>query len=120
MRIRRCSMARNQRHYDKEYKIQSIKLAKEIGTNKAARELGIAPSTLNTWVKSSKNGSIDARPGMQTPQSAMTLSEEVIQLRKQVRDLTKENRRLKETNDFLEEASAFFAASRLKSAKKND
>lgn len=113
-------MARNQRHYDKEYKIQAIKLAKEIGTNKAARELGIAPSTLNTWVKSSKNGSIDAGPGMQTPQSAMTLSEEVIQLRKQVRDLTKENRRLKETNDFLEEASAFFAASRLKSAKKND
>ena len=40
-------MARNQRQYDKEYKIQAIKLAKEIGINKAARELGIAPSTLS-------------------------------------------------------------------------
>lgn len=113
-------MARNQRHYDKDYKVQAIKLANEIGINKAARELGIASSTLCQWVKASKNGSLDAGPGMQTPQSAMTLSEEVIQLRKQVKDLTKENKRLKETNDFLEEASAFFAASRLKSAKKND
>ena len=40
-------MARNQRQYDKEYKIQAIKLAKEIGINKAARELGIASSTLS-------------------------------------------------------------------------
>lgn len=113
-------MARNQRHYDKDYKVQAIKLSKEIGINKAARELGIASSTLSTWVKSSQNGKLDAGPGMQTPQSAMTLSEEVIQLRKQIKDLTKENRRLKETNEFLEEASAFFAASRLKSAKEND
>ena len=30
--------------------------------------------------------------------------------------MEKENRRLKKENDFLEEASAFFAASRLKSA----
>ena len=34
-----------------------------------------------------------------------------------VKELEKENRRLKKENDFLEEASAFFAASRLKSAK---
>ena len=113
-------MARNQRCYDTEYKVQAIKLAKEIGINKAARELGIASSTLCTWVKLSKNGSINAGPGMQTPQSAMTLSEEVIQLRRQIKELAKENKRLKETNEFLEEASAFFAASRLKSAKKND
>ncbi len=40
----------------------------------------------------------------------MTLNEELIQLRQQMKQLEKEN-------DFLEEASAFFAASRLKSAK---
>ena len=44
-------------------------------------------------------------------------NEELIQLRQQVKELEKENRRLKKENDFLEEASAFFAASRLKSAK---
>ena len=38
-------------------------------------------------------------------------------LRQQVKEQEKEIRRLKKENDFLEEASAFFAASRLKSAK---
>ena len=47
----------------------------------------------------------------------MTLNEELITLRKQVKDQDKEIRRLKEENEFLEEASAFFVASRLKSAK---
>ena len=55
--------------------------------------------------------------GSQTPQSAMTLNEELILLRQQVKEQEKEIRRLKKENDFLEEASAFFAASRLKSAK---
>ena len=47
----------------------------------------------------------------------MTLNEGIIQLRQQVRMQEKEIRRLKKENDFLEEASAFFAVSRLKSAK---
>ena len=38
-------------------------------------------------------------------------------LRKRVKEQDKEIRRLKEENEFLEEASAFFAASRRKSAK---
>lgn len=47
----------------------------------------------------------------------MTLNEEIIQLRQQVKVQEKEIRRLKKENDFLEEASAFFATSRLRSAK---
>ena len=47
----------------------------------------------------------------------MTLNEELLKLRQQVKEQEKEIRRLKKENDFLEEASAFFAASRLKSAK---
>lgn len=62
-------------------------------------------------------GNIDLGPGTQTPGSATTLSEEVQILRKQVKEQNKEIRRLREENEFLEEASAFFAASRLKSAK---
>ena len=54
---------------------------------------------------------------MHTPKSAMTLNEEFIQLCPQVKVQEKEIRRLKKENDFLEEASAFFAASRLRSAK---
>ena len=55
--------------------------------------------------------------GTQTPESAMTLNGELKQLRQQIREQEKEIRRLKKENEFLEEASAFFAASRLKSAK---
>ena len=34
-------MSRTQRKYDQEYKIQAVKLAKEIGGAKAAKELDI-------------------------------------------------------------------------------
>ena len=43
-----------------------------------------------------------------------------IEFRKRVKEQDKEIRRLKEENEFLEEASAFFAASRRKSAKNRD
>ena len=36
-----------------------------------------------------------------------------------IKELEKVNRKFKELNEFLEEASAFFAASRRKSGKKN-
>ena len=39
-------MAQKQRKYDMEYKIQAVKLAKEIGGAKAATELGIPENTL--------------------------------------------------------------------------
>lgn len=109
-------MATN-RQYDQEYKIQAVKLAKEIGQAKAARELGVPKNTLYTWIRANRLGNLDLGVGSQTPKSAMTLNEELITLRKQVKDQDKEIRRLKEENEFLEEASAFFAASRLKSAK---
>ena len=103
-------MAEN-RQYDHEYKVQAVKLAKEIGQAKAAKELGIPKNTMYGWVRANRLGNLDLGVGSQTPQSAMTLNEE------QVKELEKEIRLLKKGNDFLEEASAFFAASRLKSAK---
>lgn len=105
------------RQYDKAYKVEAVKLAREIGQAKAAKELGVPKNTLYGWVRASRLGSLDLGVGAQTPQSAMTLSEEITRLRQQVKTLEKENRRLQKENDFLEEASAFFAASRLKSTK---
>ena len=109
-------MAEN-RQYDHEYKVQAVKLAKETGQAKAAKELGVPKNTMYGWVRASRPGSPDPGAGSQTPQSAMTLNEELLQLRQQVKEQEKEIRRLKKENDFPEEASAFFAASRLKSAK---
>ena len=110
-------MAKKQRKYDMEYKIQAVKLAKEIGGAKAAAELGIPENTLYAWMKAAREGRLDAGPGSHTPQTAMSLAEEMTLLRRQVKAQEKEIRRLKEENEFLEEASAFFAASRRKSAK---
>ena len=95
------------RKYDHEYKVQAVKLAQEIGGTKAAKELGIHEGTIHTWLKAVRAGKLDIGEGSHTPTSAMSLSEEITMLRK----------RLKEENEFLEEASAFFAASRRKSAK---
>ena len=68
-------------------------------------------------MKANRLGNLDLGAGTQTPQSAMTLNEELIKLRAQFKEQDKEIRRLKKENEFLEEASVFFAASRLKSAK---
>ncbi len=109
-------MAEN-KQYDHEYKVQAVKLGKEIGQAKAARELGIPKNTLYTWMRANRLGTLDLGAGSQTPQSAMTLNEELIQLRQQVKEQDKEIRRLKKETEFLEEASAFFSSIRLKSAK---
>lgn len=106
------------KQYDYEYKIQAVKLAKEIGSAKAANELGIPRNTIYGWMRAVREGRLNVGSGAHTPDNALTLNEELIQLRKQLKEQEKEIKRLKETNEFLEEASAFFAASRLKSQKK--
>lgn len=109
-------MAQN-RKYDHEYKVQAVKLAHEIGSSKAAKELGIPADTLYGWIRAVKEGRLNVGSGVHTPENALTLNEELIKLRKQVKTLEKENKRLKEENEFLEEASTFFAASRRKFPK---
>ena len=100
-----------------EYKIQAVKLAKEIEGAKAAAESGIPENTLYAWMKAAREGRLDTGSGSHTPQTAINLAEELTLLRRQVREQEKEIRRLKEENEFLEEAGAFFAASRRKSAR---
>lgn len=51
-------MARNQRTYDNEYKAQAVKLAQEIGGDKAAKELGIPNGTIYCWIKAFKEGAL--------------------------------------------------------------
>ena len=85
-----------QRAYNKEYKVQALKLAHEIGSTKAANELGIPINTLYGRMRAQRLGRLDLGAGTQTPQTAMSLADEVNILRQQVKNLTRENRRLKE------------------------
>ena len=103
--------------YDEEFKIQAVKLGREIGFSKAAKELGVNTHTLYGWNKRAKDARLDLGPGNHTPDSAMSLTEEVQKLRQQNREQAKEIARLKEENEFLAEAGAFFAASRRRSEK---
>ena len=40
------------RVYDDEFKVSAVSLAEQLGTRKAADELGIPSSTLNSWIRS--------------------------------------------------------------------
>ena len=107
------------RQYDEEFKKQAVKLAKEIGNKAAADELGIAKGTLGTWLKKARQGEIDTGAGTRTPEESMNLAMQLQAANKQIKEQEKRIRELEKLNDFLEEASAFFAASRRKSEKKN-
>ena len=66
-------MARSQRKYDQEYKVQAVKLAREIGGAKASKELGVPEGTIHTWLKAAGIGSLDIGEGSHTPETAMSL-----------------------------------------------
>ena len=100
--------------------MQAVKLAKEIGARKTAKELGIPVDTLYGWQKAVREGRLEAGPGSRPTGDAKSLAEELAVLRKQNKALEREIRRLKEENAFLAEANAFFAASRRKSAKNSE
>ena len=105
------------RQYDEEFKKQAIKLAKEIGGKEACEELGIPKGTISTWLGKVKAGEIDMGAGSRPPEESLNLAQQLQAANKRIKEL---DRKLEELNEFLEEASAFFAASRRKSGKKND
>lgn len=114
-------MSRQTRQYDHDFKVQAVRLAQDIGSaKKAARELGMSVDTLYGWIKAVREGRLDIGEGAHTPKNVRTLNAELIELRKQLKAQEKEIKRLKKENEFLEEASAFFAASRRKSAKEHE
>jgi transposase len=93
------------RSYSPEFKVDAVKLAKEIGGTKASKELGIPNATLETWLKKSKKGELIGMGA--TPATAISLAEENKRLKQ-------ENKELRRTNEILRDAAAFFAASQKK------
>ena len=106
------------REYDEEYKVQAVRLAKNLGSAKeAAEELQIPVNTLYGQIQKVKTAELDIGCGERSPEESLNIAEENQQLRKRIKTLEKENKRLSEMNAFLEDAAAFFAASRQKSGK---
>jgi len=83
--------------YSKEFKSEAIKLSDEIGSKKAAEQLGIAYWTLADWRNKSKH----------KPKGTDLLSEE--EIRKRNRELERENAELRQANEILKDALGSFA-----------
>ena len=107
------------RRYDEEFKKQAVILANKVGVPAAAIELDMPKGTLGTWVRKSKEGQIDTGSGTRSPEESLNLAQQLQAANKRIKELEKKNREIEKLNNFLEEASAFFAASRRKSGKKN-
>jgi transposase len=89
-----------QRRYDREFKINSIKLYRESGKGieEVARNLGIPKATLYSWVKEYNDHGEDSFPGSGLLKPC---NEEVYRLKKQLADVTMER-------DILKKAAAIF------------
>ena len=88
------------RAYSLDFKVSAAKLVTEQGRGlkDAAQSLGVAPSTMQYWVR--RFGTPAARPKAPADHDA---------LRKENDRLREENRRLLMERDILKKATAFFA-----------
>ena len=89
------------REYDEEYKEQAVRLAKNLGSAKAAEELQIPVNTLYGWIQKVKTAELDIGCGERSPEEALSIAKENQQLKKRIKALEKENRRLSEMRTCL-------------------
>lgn len=91
----------NQRKYDKEFKLNAVKLYQESGKRyeDIAQNLGIPKSTLYTWIQEYKENREEGFKGSGTIKPC---NEELYRLKKQLADVTMER-------DILKKAVAIFS-----------
>lgn len=104
------------KQYDREYKEEALKLVEEKGCKNASDALVIPYNTLYGLVKEARKGNLHLEKCSDS--NVSKLEEKLQQLRLANKEQAKEIKRLQEENEFLAGATAFFAASRQKSAKK--
>jgi len=93
------------RRYTKEFKIQALELAQQLGSYAAAaKQLGIRDSAIHTWKQKFKV-SLDSK--FKPAADAVADAEEIKRLKR-------ENEDLKKTNYILKRAAAFFSQDHLK------
>jgi len=95
---------KNQRRYDREFKLNAVKLYRESGKTlkEIGHDLGIAKTTLYSWVEEYKTHGEQSFPGSG---SIKPCNEELYKLKKQLADVTMER-------DILKKAMAIFSRPR--------
>lgn len=92
-------MAKKQKTYSREYKLEAVKLAKELGSaSQAAKSLGISVSSMCKWINEYQNIGHSAFPGKG---NLPVEGEELRQLRQQVKRLEMEKEILKKAITFF-------------------
>jgi transposase len=88
------------RSFSDEYRAEVVRMCRESGktAHAVARELGLTPSSVTTWVRQSK---VDEGPGGSGP---LTTAE-----REELATLRREVRTLRQEREILKRATAFFA-----------
>src|SRR5436189_6362499 len=71
------------RQYTDEFKVEAVRLADSVGSNQAAKRLGIPPSSLGNWVRLKGAGKLGA------------LNRAAVLVRRPVSELEAENARLR-------------------------
>lgn len=102
-------MAEPRRQYDREFKIEAVKLATrgDKTITQVARDLGINSNLLTRWKRRLTSSEAGGDPAFAFPGKGRLnpIDEELRQLRKQLRDVTEER-------DILKEALAIFSKKR--------
>ena len=93
----------SRRKYDKSFKEEAVKLARETSVNKAAQSLGLHENTVRNWVKNATERADNPFIGSGRKYVPVQEAEKAA--------LLKENRELKRANEILKEALGFFAGS---------
>lgn len=92
------------RHYNLEFKQQAAALARDIGSRKAAEQLGVSVATIQNWKNENLSGSDSDKNAKKSKAS----------LEAENRRLQKEIEELKKVNHILKRAAAFFSQDHLK------
>src|SRR5258706_13487713 len=91
-------MSKSRKLYTKEFKIEAVKLTKELTGSQVAKDLGISENSLSNWKKELKSDPANSFPGngKLKPQAEA------------MRRLKKENETLPHERDILKKAIAIF------------
>jgi len=86
--------------YTKEFKLEALKLAEQIGVERAAKDLGVGKSALYAWRKAGAMQGSDAFRG----HGQLTERDE------ELRRLRQEVKVLRQEREILKKATSFFAS----------
>lgn len=96
------------KRYDNQFKEEAVRLAQEIGTRRAAEQLGISYHTLSGWRRSKQTHGKHAFVGSGHAYGGTTA------LTQREAELQQENDELRRANEILKDALGFFAKDRKK------